>query len=176
AIVAHRLLRDRNRVGMIILGTRLDKVPPGFGKRQFDRILTTLSQVKPDTTWEIGNLGGYLSLFFSNMVQVILISPLIDNSSYDTVMDICARGYQVLIISPSPIGIEKRLYAKSNRADEFLGLTESLLRVKRENRLNILRRGAVVVDWDANTPLADALEQATYLWNTQQKSAVMRTR
>ncbi len=168
AIVAHRLLRDRNRVGMIILGTRLDKVPPGFGKRQFDRILTALSQVKPDTTWEIGNLGGYLSIFFSTMVQIILISPLIDDNSFHAVMDIASRGYQILVISPSSIEIEKRLYSKRHHSgDEFNELAERLLRVKRENRLNVLRRSAVVVDWDVDMPLSEALREATYLWNKQ---------
>ncbi|MDG6905587.1 MAG: DUF58 domain-containing protein [Nitrososphaerota archaeon] len=170
AIVAHRLLRDRNRVGMIILGTTLDKVPPGFGKRQFDRILAALSQVKPDSTWEIGNLGGYLSFFFSTMVQIILISPLMDDNSFHAVIDIAARGYQILVISPSPIEIEKRLFSRKYAENEFIDLAERLLRVRRENRLNVLRRSAVVVDWNVDAPLSEALREATYLWNKRRMS------
>lgn len=173
-IVAHRLLRDRNRVGMIIFGSRLDKVPPGFGKRQFDRILTALAQTKPDTTWEIGNLGGYLSLFFSTMVQIIFISPLIDDSSFFTVTDIVSRGYQILVISPSAIPIEKRLYSNNNSDFEVVGLAERILKTKRDNRLNVLRNSAVVVDWDVDTPLADALHEATLLWNKKRMTVSMR--
>lgn len=172
AIVAHRLLRDRNKVGMIILGTRLDKVPPGFGKRQFDRILAALSQVKPDSTWEIGNLGAYLSFFFSTMVQIILVSPLMDDNSFHAVIDIAARGYQILVISPSPIEIEKRLFSRKHGENEFINLAERLLRVRRENRLNVLRRSSVVVDWNVDTPLSEALREATYLWNKQRMTTV----
>ena len=82
AIIAYRLLRDRNRVGLIVLGDNLHKVHPAFGRRQFDRILTTLTRTKPGSIWEIGNLAGYLSLFFSRMTQIIVITPLLDEKAF----------------------------------------------------------------------------------------------
>ena len=150
---------------MIIVGSTLDKVYPGFGKRQFDRILTALAQTKSGTTWEIGNLGGYLSLFFSTMVQIILVSPLIDDKSFDCVADITRRGYEVLVISPSPIEIEKR---KLPVDSQYL-FAERLMKVKRRNRVNLLRRSVAVVDWNINIPLSVALQEATYAWNRRRK-------
>ncbi len=46
AAIAYRLLRDRNRVGLIGMGSNLVTVPPGFGKRQFERILVSLLTLK----------------------------------------------------------------------------------------------------------------------------------
>lgn len=164
AIVAYRLLRDRNRVGMIVLGSMLEKVFPGFGKRQFDKILVALSMTKPSDIWEIRAIGTYLSQFFSTLVQIVFITPLTDDKSFDSIIDIARRGYRVLVISPSPIDVEKVAFKHNTNEPNYL-VAERLLRVKRENRLNQLRRVAVVVDWDVSLPLNQALQEATRLWN-----------
>jgi uncharacterized protein (DUF58 family) len=180
AIVAHRLLRDRNRVGMIVLGSMLEKVQPGFGKRQLDRILIALSRTKPADIWEIRALGSYLSQFFSTMVQVVFISPLTDERAFESVVDVATRGYRVLVISPSPIDVEKIAFSQSKLRrtiardhndgadyDDMVSfrVAEQLLRVKRKNKLDRLREIAVVVDWDVSLPFSQALQEATYLWN-----------
>jgi uncharacterized protein (DUF58 family) len=163
AIVAHRLLRDRNRVGMIVIGSTLVKVFPGFGRRQYERIVTELAQTKPGTIWEIRNLGAYLSLFFSKMVQIIVISPLADDNAFESVADVARRGYEVLLISPSPIEIEKR----GLRMNDAHRLAERLLRIERESKLDMLRRSIAAVDWNVDTPLSTALQEATHAWNKQ---------
>jgi uncharacterized protein (DUF58 family) len=163
AIVAHRLLRDRNRVGMVVLGSSLEKVFPGFGKRQLDRVLVALSMTEPADIWDIQALGQYLSLFFSIMVQIIVISPLVDDRSFESILDVASRGYRVLVISPSPIEIEKKTKSKSDAT--YSSLAERLLRVKRKNRMDKLRGVAVVVDWNTDDSLSSALQEATYLWN-----------
>jgi uncharacterized protein (DUF58 family) len=160
AIVAYRLLRDRNRVGMIVIGDSLDKVYPGFGRRQFDRILISLTKTRPGSTWEIGNLAGYLSLFFSRMTQIIVITPLIDQKAFEAVADIAARGYQVLVISPSYIEIEER--SVPNRTIDKVAA--DLVRLERQTKITLLRRHAVVVDWNVDQPLSQALQEATFLW------------
>ena len=161
AIVAHRLLRDRNRVGMIVIGSSLEKVFPGFGRRQFERILIALAQTKAGGVWDIRNLGSYLALFFSRMVQIIIVSPLTDSNAFDAVVDVARRGYEVLLITPSPIEIEKR----DLKMDASVGIAERVLRVKRQNKLNLLRKCATVVDWNVDTSLNVALQDATVAWN-----------
>jgi len=160
AVVTYRLLRDRNRVGMIIVGDRLDKIHPAFGRRQFDRILTALTETRVGNTWEIGNLAGYLSLFFSRMTQIIVITPLLDEKAFRAVADVSAKGYEVLVISPSLIAIEAEnlLDLRINR------IAKDLVRLERQNKITILRKHAVVVDWRVNEPLNEALQEATFLW------------
>ena len=155
AIVAYRLLRDRNRVGMIALGDRLDKVRPGFGRRQFDRLLTTMVEMKPGDTWEIGNLAGYLSFFFSRMTQIVVVSTLLDDKSYESVVQIASHGYPVLVISPSPIEFEKR-GTKNERVEK---VAEELVRLERQTKISLLRRYATVVDWNVNEPLSQSLRE-----------------
>ena len=156
AVLAYRLLRDRNRVGMIALGDRLVKIRPGFGRRQFDRLLTGMVTVKPGNIWEIGNLPGYLSLFFSRMTQIVVVTPLIDDESYEVVAGISEKGYPVLVVSPSPFEFESggRKYVRVER------IAEGLARLERDTKLMSLREYAGVIDWNVKEPLSKALRQA----------------
>lgn len=168
AIISYRLLRDRNRVGLISLGQSLEKVFPGFGRRQFDRIQIALSMTKSGETWEIRGLGAFLATFFSTMVQIVVISSLNDEGSLEAIADIARRGFRVLVISPSPIEIESAmLKKKSKNYDETFEIGERLLRIQRQNRLNELKQFVTVVDWNVELLLTDALQDATYQWNRQ---------
>jgi uncharacterized protein (DUF58 family) len=169
-VIAYRLLRDRNRVGLIALGSRLEKVPPGFGKRQFDRILVSLSMTTPGEVWDISALGRFLSTFFSTMVQIVLISSLNDRKAFDSIIDVASRGFRVLVISPSPIEIEKKAAFQKRQYDESYNIGERVLRIQRQNKLNNLRKFAVVADWNVEQPLTEALAEATNQWNRQKIS------
>ena len=160
AIIAYRLLRDRNRVGLIVVGDNLHKVYPAFGRRQFDRILTTLTRTKPGSIWEIGNLAGYLSLLFSRMTQIIVITPLLDDKAFEAVANISAKGYQTLVISPSLIEIEGRSVAD----DRVHRAARDLVRLERRTKISLLRRHVAVVDWNIDESLSKALQEATFLW------------
>lgn len=160
AVIAYRLLRDRNRVGMIAVGDRLEKVRPGFGRRQFDRLLTGMVTMKPADTWEIGNLAGYLSLFFSRMTQIVIVTPLMDGKSYEVVADISRKGYSVLVVSPSPIEFE----TGEGKDEEVEKIAERLVRLERDKKVALLRKYAVVIDWNTKEPLSQALRQANPRW------------
>jgi len=160
AMVAYRLIRDRNRVGMIALGNSLYKIRPGFGRRQFDRLLTCMVEIKPGDTWNIGNLAGYLSMFFSKMTQIIVITSLMDDKSYESVAEISSKGYQVLVISPSPFGFERRC----SRDGQVERIAEELVRLEREMKMSLLRRCATVVDWNVRESLDQALRQESPIW------------
>jgi uncharacterized protein (DUF58 family) len=157
AVVAYRLLRDRNRVGMIALGNRLDKVRPGFGRRQFDRLLTSMVEIKPGDAWEIGNLAGYLSFFFSRMTQIVVISTLLDEKAYESVEEIAKNGYPVLVISPSPVEFGKRKERRDGRVER---VAEDLVRLERDMKISALRRYATVIDWNVKEPLSHAIREA----------------
>ncbi len=159
AAVSYRLLRDRNRVGLVIAGPSLTKVLPGFGRRQYNRILAALSGTKPSSNWEIRALGKYISTFFSRAVQIIFISPLVDEGAVATVMDIATRGYRILVISPSPLDAEEQSIAL--KSEEYM-LGEGLAKLKRDNTLGFLRLKVQVVDWRTKSPLSDALWNSTW--------------
>lgn len=142
ALVSYRLIKERNRVGMIIVGSSLIKVPSGFGKRQLDRILYALMQTKAGGLWEIENLPKFLSFFFPKIIYVIVITPMSDEKSYNAVLQTAVKGYRTLLISPTPIP------AKSIATSKYEEVAINLLSVERKLRLESLRRYLEVIEWD----------------------------
>lgn len=163
AVIAYRLLRDRNRVGLLAFGDNLLKLRPGFGRRQFDTVLTVLAGFKAGGAWGIENVPAYLSLFFSRLNQVVFISPLVDAKAYATVIQVAAKGYPTMVVSPSPMEFERRRDG-TTPAEK---LAEKLIRLERDSKIATLRRYATVVDWNTREPLGPALRQPPLLRMTR---------
>ncbi len=148
--VAEHVLESKNRVGLIVQREVLDWVPPAFGRKQLYRILDHLVHVRAGGEWPFGFVTWILTRYFPRDALVVLISPLTDRAALEAVVNLSASGYDVTILSPSPLEIERR----------YLPLTDEeetayrILRMERENLISALRRVAQVVDWDPNTPLA----------------------
>ena len=148
--VAEHVLASKNRVGLIVQRDVLDWVPPAFGRKQLYRILDHLIHVRAGGEWPFGFVTWILTRYFPRDALVVLISPLTDRASLDAVMGLAANGYDVTILSPSPLEIERRFLAHT-RSEET---AYRILRMERENLIQALRRVAQVVDWDPSTPLA----------------------
>ncbi len=106
AAITYRLLRDRNRVGFLGIGDTLASISPGFGKRQFEKILVSLVSLRSGEAWDIENLPRLLSIRFSRQTRIIFISPLMDENSAEAVVRTSNSGYSVIVVSPSPLDIE----------------------------------------------------------------------
>ena len=155
--IAAKILDGRNRVGLIVQRNVLDWVYPAFGRKQLFRILDALVRVRPGGEWSFRHVSWFLSRFFPPNSQVILISPLLDADALRAVTDLAARGTAVMIVSPSPIEVERAMYSE----DPTLEVAYRLLRMERENAVSALRRFADVADWDPRDPLATALRGVT---------------
>ena len=148
--VAEHVLASKNRVGLIVQRDVLDWVPPAFGRKQLYRILDHLIHVRAGGEWPFGFVTWVLTRFFPRDALVVLISPLTDRTSLEAVVSIAAHGYDVAIVSPSPLEIERRHLPPSREQETAY----RILRMERDNLIASLRRVAQVVDWDPNTPLA----------------------
>lgn len=153
--MAAKILKNRNRVGLIVQRDVLDWVYPAFGKKQLYRIMGSLLNVRPTGKWPTEYVTRVLSRFFPPYSQIIMVSPLIDKKSVECVRDMCAHGFDVLVVSPSPIDIEKR-ELNGGRQVEAAYL---MLRMERNNVIRELQRFAEVVDWNTSRPLAAALKE-----------------
>src|SRR5438093_7875593 len=153
--IADRVLATKNRVGLIVQREVLDWVPPAFGRKQLYRILDHLPHVRPGGEWPFGHVAWVLSRFFPRDCLVVLISPLRDRAALNAVIAMEARGYDVAIVSPSPLAIEWRL-GEQRPEDQT---AYRILRMERDNLISQLRRVSQVVDWDPATPLALALRR-----------------
>ena len=148
--VAEHVLASKNRVGLIVQRDVLDWVPPAFGRKQLYRVLDHLIHVRAGGEWPFGFVTWVLTRYFPRDALVVLISPLTDHASLETVVSMSAHGYDITIVSPSPLEIERR-YVPASRDEET---AYRILRMERDNLIASLRRVAQVVDWDPNTPLA----------------------
>jgi uncharacterized protein (DUF58 family) len=148
--VAEHVLASKNRVGLIVQRDVLDWVPPAFGRKQLYRILDHLVHVRAGGEWPFSFVTWVLTRYFPRDALVVLISPLTDRMSLDAVMTLAAHGYDVSILSPSPLEIERQYLAPSREAHTAY----RILLMERENLVAQLRRVAEVVDWDPATPLA----------------------
>ncbi len=157
--VADHVLASKNRVGLIVQRDVLDWVPPAFGRKQLYRILDHLIHVRAGGEWPLAYVTWVLTRYFPQDALVVLISPLTDSTFLDGVLRLVARGYDVAVLSPSPIEIERQ-FVDHSPAEET---AYRILLLERENLVSQLRRVAQVVDWDPQTPLALPLRRMR-LW------------
>src|SRR3989442_133199 len=153
--IADHVLASKNRVGLIVQRDVLDWVPPAFGRKQLYRILDHLTHVRPGGEWPFGHVVWVLSRFFPRDCLIVLISPLRDRAALSGIIGLAARGYDVAIVSPSPLAIEWRLAEPLPEHETAY----RILRLERENLIAQLRRVAQVVDWDPATPLSLTLRR-----------------
>ncbi len=152
--IASHILMDKNRVGLIVLRDIIDEVYPAFGKRQYYRISEKLMDVQPGGSMPFDDARWMVTRHFPLESQIIVISPLVDYKIVQSIADLCARGYDVVVVSPSPIKVEGQIIEASNE----LEMAKNLKRLERDNLISELYRYARVVDWDPSEPLAKALK------------------
>lgn len=157
--LAERLLRDRNRVGLVTTGVRPARVAAGYGRRQFDRIALSLIELEPgdsDIQWWV---DCSIHLFFPNIPQVIFISPLIEESSRATVAELARNGDRdVIVVSPDPVGLTNEPAAKRVGSRER-EIATKLARMERTVEIDVLRSAnVIVIDWLGSESLDAVME------------------
>lgn len=153
--LAEHLLEGRNRVGLITMRAVLDWVYPAFGRRQLNRIVESLVHVRPGGQWRLKHLPWILGRFFPSGSHLIIISPEIDASTRAAIIEMKARGFDALVLSPSAIELEMS-QAEDNARTET---AYEILKLERSAELGLLRSYADVADWRPGEPLALALRE-----------------
>jgi uncharacterized protein (DUF58 family) len=160
ATIAYSLLRDRNRVGLLVVGDRLVKVQPGFGRRQFDLMLYALVGVEAGSMWEMRNLPQYLKLLYPKADQLVVVSPQVDDDVFFPLLELASMGRSLTLLSPSPLELERETLERGR----VEAVAEGLARLEREARLSLLRRRMYVIEWDVQQPLAASLSEGMMAW------------
>jgi uncharacterized protein (DUF58 family) len=153
--IAAKLIEGRNRVGVIVQRDVVDWVALGSGRRHLLHIANVLSAARPGGRWSLSSTRWFLRHLFPTQCHVILITPLLDRSEFDVIESLLADGFEVSVLSPSPIALEASLGDPNSQAD----LARRLLTLERGNYLSRLRRKALVIDWNPRIPLAAVLQE-----------------
>jgi uncharacterized protein (DUF58 family) len=157
ADLAGSFLNDGNRVGLLLYGTHLDWTIPGYGKVQRERILHSLARAEPGKSLIFEKLENLPARLFPANSQLVFISPL-QKDDVDTLIQLRARGYSIMVISPDPVAFE---LAGLNSNDETVTLAARLARIERALMLQKLRQAGIqVLDWNIHTMLNQAIHVA----------------
>jgi len=148
AALADTFLAQGNRVGLLLYGHYLHWTFPGYGKLQRERILQELAQAGTGESLVFADLGHIPTQLFPAHSQIVLVSPLIPGD-YDTLLQLRARGYQVMVISPDPVAFELAYLSKIPE----VALAGRIVRMERAMLLQKLKHAGVqVLDWDVAKP------------------------
>lgn len=148
ATMASTFLDQGDRVSLLHYGKYLQWTFPGYGKIQRERILRALTAVEPGHSLIFAYLQYLPARIFPPQSQIVLVSPLMPDDP-DVLLQIRARGYRVLVISPDPVRFEK------NQLPDTPGVQMSsrILSVERTLLLQKLVQGGIrVVNWDVSQP------------------------
>jgi uncharacterized protein (DUF58 family) len=148
--LAGAYLARKDRVGLIEYGGPFRWVRPGSGRGQRERLLEALLRAEVVFSYVRGDVGLVPRRVLPPQALVIAISPLLDPHFEKAVVDLAARGFDLVILSPSPIPLVRRTMPASPSVD----LACRLWVLERRARAAALQRlGLMVLDWDPREPL-----------------------
>jgi uncharacterized protein (DUF58 family) len=156
AALAQALLREGNRVGLLIYGRSLERTYPGYGKIQLERILQALVRSQPGDSMIFESLDNLPTQMLPARSQVILISPL-QPDDHQILANLRARGYQVMVICPDPVEFQQQGLSESPNME----LARRLAYIERDLLHRKLRRaGVYLVPWKVSIPFDHAMQRA----------------
>ncbi len=156
--VAERLLRDKNRVGLLVIGSTSERVVPAYGRRQYDKIAMTLCRLSLGRMPYLeANISYTIRYFYPRASQIVLISPLMERENLDIAFDLarCSGTFDLMILSPNHLdfpldGTPRKKLVKSREGRLALRLAEA----QRRSVISKLEAArAIVLDWHASEPL-----------------------
>ena len=160
--LADAFLSQGNRVGLLIYSRYLQWTLPGYGKLQRERILQALSGAGTGASQIFDGLQYLPTRVFPPESQIVLVSPLVEDD-YTTLIQLRARGYQILLVVPDPVSFEQaHLLGKPARHPRRdVELAARIVRLERNLLLGRLRRaGLQVVEWNVSQSFDQAVKSA----------------
>jgi len=154
ASLAQAFIHDGNRVSLMIYGFGIDRVYPGYGRVQQERILQMLARAATGHHFVLEDLVYLPVRMFPPHSQLVMVSPLGPGDA-PMLVRMRASGYALMVVSPNPVEFEAAFHERSPRYE----LAKRAADLERKSVLNSLRRvGIQVVDWNVAQSLDIALQ------------------
>jgi len=154
--LAHRYLQRKDRVGIVSFGGFLSWLLPESGTRQLYRIVDSLLQMDVVLSFAAKGLDVLPPRTLPPKALVLALSPLLDRRSAAALLDLRARGYDLVVIEVSPVPFVTPGH------DELSQLAYRLWRLSREAlRVRYEQAGVPVVEWEDGRALNVVLEEVT---------------
>jgi uncharacterized protein (DUF58 family) len=154
--LAHRYLERKDRVGVVSFGGYLSWLLPGSGTRQLYRIVDSLLQMDIVLSFARKGIDILPPRTLPPKALVLALTPLLDARSAGALLDLRARGFDLVVIEVSPVPFVHP------GGDELAKLAYRLWRLSRESlRKHYEAAGVPVVEWVDGEPLNVVLEEVT---------------
>jgi uncharacterized protein (DUF58 family) len=154
ASLATAYLARKDRVGLIEYGGLIHWVRPGSGRVQYERLADALLRATVVFTYVAKDLALVPPRVLPSQALVIALTPLLDPRFARGAVDLAARGFDLVVVVVSPVGVTRAALPTSPITD----LACRLWRLERRAQLDDLRRrGLPVVEWNPPEPLEGAL-------------------
>ena len=156
ASLAHRYLQRKDRVGVVSFGGFLSWLLPASGTRQLYRIVDSLLQMDVVLSFAAKGIDILPPRTLPPKALVLALTPLLDARSAAALLDLRARGFDLVVIEVSPVPFVRP------GADELSQLSYRLWRLSRESlRRRYEQAGVPVVEWADGEALEVVLEEVT---------------
>ncbi|MFN2471558.1 MAG: DUF58 domain-containing protein [Gaiellaceae bacterium] len=155
ASLASEYLEQRDRVGLIGFGGVLRWFLPGSGIVQRYRIVDALLDTEIIENYAWKDIDVIPARTLPPQSLVVALTPLLDERALKALLDLRARGYDLVVVEVSPVP-----FAPPGEEETDL-LAHRLWQLSREAlRARFARAGVAVVEWREGVPLARGLEEA----------------
>jgi uncharacterized protein (DUF58 family) len=154
--LAERYLARKDRVGVVGFGGVLNWLLPATGLVQVYRIVDSLLDTEIVLSYAWKDIDVIPTRTLPPKALVLALSPLLDERAVGALLDLRARGFDLVIIEVSPVPFA------APGGDEAGQLAHRLWRHRRAAlRDRFERAGVPVVEWSEPDPLVRALEEVT---------------
>jgi uncharacterized protein (DUF58 family) len=154
ATLAHGYLQRKDRVGLVGFGGLLSWLVPASGTRQLYAIVDALITSQIVHSYALRDVGVLPPRTLPPKALVLAITPLLDDRTAAALLDLRARGYDLIVVEVSPL----ELVAPDPGSSEELA--HRLWRLSRDAlRWRYEQVGVPVVTWREGVPLAVPLEE-----------------
>jgi len=154
ATLARIYLQRKDRVGLVGFGGFLSWLVPASGMRQLYAIVETLLTTEVVHSFALRGVDVLPPRTLPPKALVLAITPLLDNRTAAALLDLRARGYDLIVVEVSPVELV------APEPGSSLELAHRLWRLSREAlRWRYEQVGVPVVTWREGEPLAAPIEE-----------------
>jgi uncharacterized protein (DUF58 family) len=154
ATLAHIYLQRKDRVGLVGFGGFLSWLVPTSGMRQLYAIVETLLTSEVVHSFAVRGVDILPPRTLPPKALVLAITPLLDNRTAAALLDLRARGYDLIVVEVSPLELV------APKPGSELELAHRLWRLSRDAlRWRYEQVGVPVVTWRDDEPLAVPIEE-----------------
>jgi uncharacterized protein (DUF58 family) len=152
--LAHRYLQRKDRVGLVSFGGFLSWLLPESGTRQLYRIVDSLLQMDIVLSYAARDVDVLPPRSLPPKALVLALTPLLDPRTAAALLDLRARGFDLVVVEVSPVPFV------DEGDDELERLSYRMWRLSREAlRARYRQAGVPVVEWVDGVPLNVPLEE-----------------